>query len=883
MKSEEVIAELNTNKKSGLSEKEAAARLKRCGENRLDEPEEKSAIMHYLPKLNNILPIVLMVFAAFAMLASVYMDNFPAYVEAALILAIVLSGAALCSQNEYYAWETLDNIQKSSDVYVRVFRDGVDICLNSRMLVPGDVIRLKRGDFVPADARLIEADGLVADEETITGKPGLSEKNADMLAAEDAPLAEKRNMVFFGTNITAGTAIAVVTQTGRRTVFGKLTGLLASDDDMQIIKQLKRAGKILGAAAFVLYSVIFLTGLFVNIPSWKAFITALSLAASAIPWSLPATAMVILAVGASRLAGKKILLKRLSTIETLGRISAVCTDKTGVVTQNKMSVGEVYADEDLQTTDFSEDMPEKIRELMSLAVLCNNALVAEDCRGNEDYFGNQSDAAIANAAASLGIKKSELEIKYPRVFDLPFDSKRKRMSVIVRLEDKYLVIVKGAMEEMTGICTQGGDDAIGADDDMARRGLRVIAVTYKLLDELPEDLSADSIENDLTFFGEIGLVDPPRKGVAEAVDELYFAGVAVVMVAGDQTFTVSAIGHEVGIYPADKYAADGRCLDLVKKCGEKIPNLERTTIYGRVTPENKEQIVEAWQEAGHVVAVTGSRTEEARSLRQADVGFALANGGTEAAKAAADVVITDNSFVSIVNAIRFGRGIYANVQKAISYLLSINAGEVLAIFAAMLIWHELPLASVQFLWINLITSSLLTVALGAEDPDPDVLDRLPREEGASVFANGTCAQIAVMAPVFAFFTLVAYFLGKCFGGISGGQTLAFMVLARMQIIHSYSMRSTHSLFDGKILGNKKLNNAALISHALTYALLFTPLGKLFGFMEMPFRFYVYTWMLSFIPVLVTEIFKYFNLKREENIDTLRNIKKMQNDPDRFSL
>ena len=746
--------------------------------------------------------------------------------------------------------------------HARVIRDGEEKIIDAAELVPGDIIKLEAGDFVPADARLIKSASLKSEESALTGESVPSEKDALAEVKEDAPLGDRSNMVFSGCSITYGAATAVVTQTGMNTQMGKIAGLLDNEEDAQtpLQKKLAQLGKYLGFMALAACAIIFIVGLLNGIDVLEIFMTAVSLAVSAIPEGLPAIVTIVLAIGVQRMVKKNALIRRLPAVETLGSASVICSDKTGTLTMNRMTLVKAYVDGAAQPEKISADNSEEIRKLLRYAALCCDGSVIFNQDGTEQHIGDPTETSIIVAAHKNGMEKDALNSSYPRLAELPFDSDRKLMSTVNHIDGKNIVIVKGAFDVMSSLCVSGDiEEARKITEEMSSDALRVLAVGYKEIKDVPENPTPQELENELIFMGLVGMIDPPRPEAKEAVSVCRRAGIKPVMITGDHIVTASAIAKELGILGPDDKAITGAELD--KMTDEELDKqVTGIAVYARVSPENKIRIVKAWQRNGQVVSMTGDGVNDAPALKAADIGCAMGITGTDVAKGAADMTLTDDNFATIVDAVKEGRGIYANIKKVIGFLLGTNIGEVITVFAAMLLWHKSPLMSMQLLWINLVTDSLPAIALGMEAVESDVMDRKPRPKNEGIFAHGLGVRVVLQGFMFAILTLIGYKVGEnVTNTIAGGQTLAFMVLALSQIVQAYNMRSEHSLFKIGPFSNRKLNLAALASLALVALVLFTPVRIAFQLVILPWQLYLLGIGLILVPLVIMELTKLVGL------------------------
>ena len=863
----DLLKELRTSLEAGLSSQEAQQRLGQYGENKLAEKKKKTNLQRFLEQFKDAMIIILLLAAAVSFVVACFGHDPMEFFEPLLILLIVVLNAVLGMVQEAKAEKALDALKNMSAPHARVLRDGKEQVIDAAQLVPGDVIRLEAGDFIPADARLLKSVSLKSEESALTGESVPSEKDAAALVEEKAPLGDRSNMVFSGCSVTYGTATAVVTGTGMNTEMGKIAGLLEGEEEGQTPLQQKLAqlGKYLGFVALAACAVIFVVGLAGGINVLEIFMTAVSLAVSAIPEGLPAIVTIVLAIGVQRMVRKNALIRRLPAVETLGSASVICSDKTGTLTQNRMTLVKLWVEGEQELEAVSTSNTQAARELLRYGALCCDGSVVYKEDGTEQHIGDPTETSILVAAHKNGMEQDELNRQYPRLAELPFDSDRKLMTSVNQIDGKIVAIVKGAFDMMAARCVSGNLEAAKEkNDEMSRGALRVLAVGYKILEEAPEDPTSEELENGLTLLGLVGMIDPPRPEAKAAVATCRQAGIKPVMITGDHVVTASAIAKELGILGDGDKAITGAQLDAMTE--EQLDQeVEHISVYARVSPENKIRIVKAWQRKGQVVSMTGDGVNDAPALKAADIGCAMGITGTDVAKGAADMTLTDDNFATIVDAVREGRGIYANIKKVVGFLLGTNIGEVLTVFFAMILWHKTPLLSMQLLWINLVTDSLPAISLGMEAVETDVMDHKPKPKSEGIFAHGLGIQVVLQGCMFALLTLAAFVLGQRYGGsLEAGQTMAFMVLALTQIVQSFNMRSQRSLFAIGPFSNKKLNGAALLSLALVCLVLFTPVRVAFGLVLLPGWLYLVGLGLILVPLPVMELAKAIGLVRHRH-------------------
>lgn len=861
---ESIIKELSANTNTGLTDKKVLELLNQYGENKLKEKKKKTWFQKFIEQFKDVMIIILLIAAAISFAIVIIERDLSAIFEPVLILLIVVLNAVMGVMQESKAEKSLEALQNLSAPHARVLRDGKVQVIDAVKLVPGDIIMLEAGDFVPADARLLTSASLKSEESALTGESVPSDKYAEEQIDENAAIGDRKNMVYSGCSITYGRSTAVVTGTGMNTEMGKIAGLLDSAVEMKTPLQVKLAqlGKYLGILAIAVCVIIFIMGIIDGMPVIEIFMTAVSLAVSAIPEGLPVIVTIVLSLGMERMAKRKAIVKRLPTVETLGCASVICSDKTGTLTQNKMTLMAAYDDVTGITEDISRENSKQIKNLLEYAVLCSDGSVTHQ-NGKETHIGDPTETSIIAAAYKNGIEKDKLNGIYKRVAELPFDSDRKLMSTVNEIDGRHIVITKGAYDVLAAKCINGDlNKAEKKVAELSAKALRVLAVAYKEIDDIPANPTTEDLENNLTLMGLVGMIDPPREEAKEAVAVCKKAGIKSVMITGDHVITASAIAKEIGILNDGEEAITGTELAALSE-EELEKRIENISVYARVSPEDKIRVVRAWQKKDKIVSMTGDGVNDAPALKAADIGCAMGITGTDVAKGAADMTLMDDNFATIVEAVKEGRGIYDNIKKSVGFLMGTNIGEVLLVFLSMLFWKKAPLLSMQLLWINLVTDSMPAIALGTEAIDNDVMSRKPRPKNESMFAHGYGTQIILQGILFGVLALVGFKFGlNQTGEVEGGRTLAFMVMALAQIVHAFNMRSKKSIFKIGIFTNKTLNKAALISFLLVAVVLFIPpIATIFGLIILPVKLYVFGLIMSFIPVLVLEITKSLKLIR----------------------
>ena len=850
---------------TGLSGREAETRLGQYGPNRLREAPKATLLQRFLQQLKDPMLLILMAAAAVSAVTN-YLSHEP-FTEVLIILAVVLLNAVLGVFQESKAEAAIEALQSMTAATSKVLRDGSVTELESSRLVPGDIVLLEAGDAVPADGRLLACASLQIEEAALTGESVPSAKSPEALTGE-VTLGDRRNMAYMGSTVAYGRGRMVVTATGMDTEMGKIAGVLArtEQEETPLQKKLTQLGKtlswlVLGICVFIFVFDLIVAGDFSLSGILETFMVAVSLAVAAIPEGLATVVTVVLSIGVTRMSRRNAVIRRLTAVETLGCTQVICSDKTGTLTQNRMTLVRAYADGASDSEAVTDACSDDVRKLLRLGALCCDGTVA--FHGDEvQHIGDPTETAIVLAAHRNGMPKDELNRLCPRVAELPFDSDRKRMTTVNRIDGRLIVIVKGAFDQLAPRCIAGDlERAKEMNDRMGGEALRVLAVACKEIDALPDALTPDTLETGLTFLGLVGMIDPPRPEAKAAVATCRRAGIKPVMITGDHVVTASAIARELGILTDGDRAITGAELDAMTD-DELDKAVEKIAVYARVSPENKIRIVKAWQRKGQVVSMTGDGVNDAPALKAADIGCVMGITSTDVAKGAADMTLTDDNFATIVDAVREGRGIYSNIRKVVGFLLGTNIGEVITVFAAMLLWRKTPLLSMQLLLINLATDSLPAIALGMEAVESGVMDQKPKPKNEGLFAHGLGVRIVLQGLLFALLSLIGFVAGeKATGTVEGGQTLAFMVLALSQVVQAFNMRSDRSLFAIGPFSNHKLNWAALASTALVAVVLFTPVSIAFGLVTLPWQYYLLGLGLVLVPLVVMELAKLFGLIR----------------------
>ena len=782
------------------------------------------------------------------------------YIDSIIIVAIVIFNAIMGLVQEQKAEKSLEALKKMSAPNAKVRRNGRVQEIDATMVVPGDIVILEAGNYVPADCRLINSYNLKIEESALTGETIPSLKDSSKILKENTAMGDLCNMVFATTIVVNGHGEAIVVETGMNTRVGKIAGMIIEDESPEtpIQKKLAEVGKILAIACIIICVLIFVIGIFKKIPIIEMFMTSVGLAVAAIPEGLPAIVTIMLSIGVKK-DKKNSIIRKLPAVETLGSSSVICSDKTGTLTQNKMTVTEVR-------NCFGRANSNERKFIFELGTMCTDT-TEERINGKLGFVGEATEVAISNAAMEEGVSKSFLYDEMKRINDIPFDSKRKMMTTIHKYGNRYRIITKGAPDVLLKRCSNcysGGqivpifskkDDINEQNNQMAEKALRVIAVAYKDVEKLPE---MQDVEKDLIFCGLIGMIDPPREGVKEAVRTCRRAGIKTVMITGDHLQTAKAIAKELGILKRGDLAIDGETLERMSQ-HELEQNIMDYSVFARVSPEHKVRIVKAFQSTGAVVAMTGDGVNDAPALKNADIGIAMGKGGTDVAKNAADMILLDDNFVTIVEAVKQGRNIYDNIKKAIHFLISTNIGEIVTIFFGLVLGIKSPLLAIQLLWINLVTDSLPAIALGLEKEEENIMSRLPRNPKKNLFADGLWWKIIIEGAMLGMFTLLAFSIGNRLYSVEVGRTMAFLALGILELVHSFNIKSEESIFKIGVFENKYLIGALVLGVILqVIVVVVSPLAQIFSLVPLTGIQWLYTVLIAIAPIPIVEIQKAVN-------------------------
>ena len=845
----EIERELRTNIKTGLGDKDVLIRQDEFGKNKIEEGKKESLLVKFINQFKDFMIIILIIAAIISAVVS-YLEGTGDYFDSIIIIAIVIFNGIMGLIQEAKAEKSIEALKKMSAPVAKVRRNGKIFTVNGEDIVPGDIVILETGNYIPADIRLINTYNLKVEESSLTGETEAVEKDEnEIFSDKKISLGDMRNMVFAGTAVVNGHAEGIVTNIGMNTEVGKIASMIITNEAPQtpIQKKLSEVGKVLGIACVVICALIFVIGVIKKISVVEMFMTSVGLAVAAIPEGLPAIVTIILSIAVTKMAKRNAIIRKLPAVETLGSSKVICSDKTGTLTENNMKVVEIIGNKN-KTLEYG-------------ALCCN-------CEINEGVVeGEPTEVAIVKEA----VKEKQNKV-LPRICEIPFDSNRKLMTTVNELENgKYRIITKGAPEILLGICDYYEENNTIHDmnssflskiknknEKMAEKALRVLGVAYLDVDIMPKEIEPDFLEKGLIFVGLIGMIDPPRKGVKEAVLACRRAGIKTVMITGDHITTAKAIAKDLEILKGRELAITGQELDKIpdSKLEKDIMNY---SVFARVTPEHKVRIVKAFQKTGAVVAMTGDGVNDAPALKKSDIGIAMGLKGTDVAKNAADMILNDDNFVTIVDAVKQGRNIFDNIKKAIHFLIATNIGEIVTIFVGLLLGVKSPLLAIQLLWVNLVTDSLPAIALGLEPPEKNIMNRPPRDSRKSIFAEGLMGKIVVEGFMIGMFTILAFFIGNKYYGIEVARTMAFISLGMLELIHSFNVKSEESIFKVGLFENKYLLGAFVLGTVLQLGIVFVPsLAEIFKLTQLNSTQWLITLAISIAPIIIVEVQKKFN-------------------------
>ena len=865
LSTKEVEEQMQTNIEFGLNEKQVEDKQNKFGLNKLEEKKRESIVIKFIKQFNDFM-IIILIIASIISAVVARLEGSNDYFDSIIIIAIVVFNAIMGLVQEAKAEKSLEALKKMTAPTCRVKRNGKISTIKSEQIVPGDIVLLEAGNYVPADCRLISSSNLKIEESSLTGETVPVLKEANSILKEKTALGDMVNMAFSTTIVVNGHGEAIVTDIGMNTKVGNIAKMIITNEapETPIQKKLEEVGKSLGIACLGICLLIFVIGLLKKIEPIEMFMTSVGLAVAAIPEGLPAIVTIMLSIGVTKMAKKNSIIRKLPAVETLGSSSVICSDKTGTLTQNKMQVTKI-ANINGETND-----KEYIKWLMGMATMCTDVEISKE-NGKMELTGEPTEKAIVSKALDEGQNKNELYNVMKRVKDIPFDSSRKMMTTIHKMPNGYRVITKGAPDVLLKRCNKVYDNGNvttldysktklieNQNNKMADEALRVLAIAYLDIPSLPSRIDTETVEKNLIFIGLIGMIDPPREGVKEAVATCKKAGIKTVMITGDHIITAKAIAKDLGILRGSDLAITGEELD-------KIPqsilqkNIMNYSVFARVTPEHKVRIVKAYQSTDAVVAMTGDGVNDAPALKNADIGIAMGKNGTDVAKNAADMVLTDDNFVTIVEAVKQGRNIFDNIKKAVHFLIATNIGEIVTIFLGLVLGLKSPLLAIQLLWINLVTDSLPAIALGLEKPEADIMDKKPRDSKKGIFADGLWQRIITEGTMLGILTLVAFSVGNYLYDIEVGRTMAFVSLGLLELVHSFNIKSEESIFKVGLFENKYLLGAFILGALLQIVVVVIPsVAEVFKLVPLTQVQWMYTFGISILPLVIMEIQKAFN-------------------------
>ena len=898
---QEIEKELKTDKEKGLKEEQITQIREQKGYNELQAGKKKTILQRFIDQFKDFSIIVLIIAAIVSGIVGVSQGE--GIADTIIILIVVLVNAIIGVAQENKAEKSLEALQKLSNHVSKVIRNGNLQVIESRELVPGDIVVLDTGDYIPADLRIIEESNLKTQESSLTGESVPVEKNAQIIKETEVGIGDRKNMLFSSSLVTYGRGKGIVVETGMTTEVGKIAGMINSTEKQEtpLQQKLNKLGKTLGIAAIIICVIIFVIGLIQGKELIPMFMTAVSLAVAAIPEGLVAVSTIVLAIGVQKMVKRNAIVKRLPAVETLGSSTVICSDKTGTLTQNKMTVEKIFwNDATRDTENIQEDeIDEELKKLVYASMLCNDTKISKEGK----LTGDPTETALVDMAFNLSFDPSIYD-KTQRVEEIPFDSERKLMTTINQVNGKYIVYTKGGIDELLRRCNSYEinneihndlDNYINKirekNEEMAREALRVLGCAYKEIDHIPTKEEMKTIEKDLIFIGMVGMIDPPREEAKVAVEKCKTAGIKVVMITGDHKITATAIAKKLGILENEDEAITGSELEHMTD-EELEKNVRKYSVYARVSPEHKVRIVKAWQKNGEIVAMTGDGVNDSPALKKADIGCAMGVVGTDVAKEAADVILTDDNFATVVSAVEEGRRIYDNILKVIQFLLSSNVGEIVVLLFATLLtplfskWFGITdissleiLLPIHILWINLVTDSLPALALAFDPANSDIMERKPVKPGKGIFTKGMTWRIAYQGAMIGLLTLVAFMigLGTTTTPINGlsldeskievGQTMAFITLALSELVHVFNVRNNkRSVFKTGIFNNMKLIGAVIASAMFMVVILAIPgLREIFSIPILPTENIIELILLVFAPLVIVEIFKLLkiNTSKEE--------------------
>ena len=908
----EVEKELSTNSENGLKQEQIEELRQKHGFNELKATKKKSLFQRFIEQFKDFSIIVLIIAAIVSGIVGVAQGE--GITDTIIILIVVIVNAIIGVAQESKAEKSLEALQKLSDHAAKVVRDGDIQVVPARELVPGDIVVLDTGDYIPADLRIIETVNLKSQESSLTGESVPVDKISEAIKEEEVTIGDRKNMLFSSSLVTYGRGKGIVVETGMNTEVGKIAGMISSTDKEQtpLQQRLDKLGKTLGIVALIICALIFIIGMLQGKEIISMFMTAVSLAVAAIPEGLVAVSTIVLAIGVQKMVKKNAIVKRLPAVETLGSATVICSDKTGTLTQNKMTVEKIFWNDTTRELNNITDnqIDEELKKLIFANMFCNDTKIAQD----GTLTGDPTETALVDMAFKLNFDPTIYD-RTPRVEEIPFDSDRKLMTTVNKVNDKYVVYTKGGIDELLKRCTSyeiSGKINTEIDtyvnkirqenEQMAKNALRVLGCAYKEIDHEPSKEEMKNIENNLIFIGMVGMIDPPREEAKVAVEKCKTAGIKTVMITGDHKITASAIAKKLGILENEDEAITG--IELEKMTDEELEkNVRKYSVYARVSPEHKVRILNAWQKNGEIVAMTGDGVNDSPALKKANIGCAMGIVGTDVAKEAADVILTDDNFATVVSAVEEGRRIYDNILKAIQFLLSSNVGEVLVLFVATILTPLFSkyfgitninsleiLLPIHILWINLVTDSLPALALAFDPANEDIMERKPLKPEQGIFTKGMTWRVMYQGAMIGILTLLAFVIGlattnEALPGltleqskIEVGQTMAFITLALSELVHVFNVRDNkQSIFKTGIFNNKKLIGAIAISALLVFVILFIPiLREIFSIPVLPKENIIELVCLVLAPIVIVEIFKLLKINTIKSENVKKHLTKTKN-------
>lgn len=897
-KIEDVEKELKTDKEKGLTQEQVNQIRNEKGYNELQATKKKTLIQRFIDQFKDFSIIVLIIAAIVSGVVGI--SEGEGITDTIIILIVVIVNAIIGIAQESKAEKSLEALQKLSDHASKVIRNGNMEIIPARELVQGDIVVLDTGDYIPADLRIIEAINLKSQESSLTGESVPVEKISEVIEEEEIGIGDRKNMLFSSSLVTYGRGKGIVVETGMTTEVGKIAGMINSTEKQEtpLQQKLNKLGKTLGIAAIIICVIIFAVGLLQGKEAIHMFMTAVSLAVAAIPEGLVAVSTIVLAIGVQKMVKRNAIVKRLPAVETLGSSTVICSDKTGTLTQNKMTVERIFwngATRDIKNIQDNE-IDEELTKLIYANMLCNDTKISQD----GTLTGDPTETALVDMAFKLNFDPSIYD-RIPRCEEIPFDSDRKLMTTVNKVNEKYVVYTKGGIDELLRRCTSYEinnkvnnnlkeyiNKIREKNEEMATEALRVLGCAYKEIDHKPTKEEMENIENDLIFIGMVGMIDPPREEAKVAVEKCKTAGIKVVMITGDHKITATAIAKKLGILENEDEAITGLELEQMSDT-DLEKNIRKYSVYARVSPEHKVRIVNAWQKNGEVVAMTGDGVNDSPALKKADIGCAMGIVGTDVAKEAADVILTDDNFATVVSAVEEGRRIYDNILKVIQFLLSSNVGEIVVLFLATVFTSLFAkcfgidkssleiLLPIHILWINLVTDSLPALALAFDPANSDIMNRKPIKPGKGIFTKGMTWRVIYQGTMIGLLTLTAFIIGLAttkepIDGLSleaskveVGQTMAFVTLAFSELVHVFNVRNNKkSIFKTGIFNNLKLIGAVVVSAILMLIILLIPtLREIFSIPVLPTKNIIELVLLIFTPLVIVEIFKLFKINADE--------------------